>query len=116
MANKRKNIILDPAKINNYNKFLSTLDNSNKKETKLEEIKRIMKDEESIKKEIDKIIETINNNFKINNLVSPNFTGQSQNDITMSYIQPEDPNKYVDFLNKDLNIKIYKVYGCSLFK
>ena len=69
-----------------------------------------MKDEESIKKEIDKIIETINNNFKINNLVSPNFTGQSQNDITMSYIQPEDPNKYVDFLNKDLNIKIYKVY------
>ena len=34
MANKRKNIILDPAKINNYNKFLSTLDNSNKKETK----------------------------------------------------------------------------------
>lgn len=109
MTNNRKKNLLDPMRINNYNKFLNTLDNSNKKETKLEEIKRIMPDENSIKSEIDKIIETINNNFKINNIASSNFTGQTQNDIVISHIEPNDPNKYVDFLNKDLNIKIYKL-------
>ena len=106
MPNKRKTT-LDPLRINNYNQFLKTLD---KKETKQEEIRRKMKDEKDIKKEVDKIIEIINNNFTINDLSSSNFTGQSRNDTTMSYIEPHDPNKYIDYLNKDLNIKIYKIY------
>ena len=111
MLNKRKKNILDPMRINNYNKFLSSLDNTNspKKETKLEELKTTLNTDESIKNQIDKIIEKINNNFSLNNISSSNFTGQTQNDIAMSHIQPNDPNKYIDYLNKNLNIKIYKI-------
>lgn len=111
MTNKRKTNILDPMKINNYNKFLTTLDNMNipKKETKLEEIKRKLYTEQDIKKEIEEIIEKINNNFSLKNISSSNFTGQTQNDILMSYIEPNDPNKYIDYLNNNLNIKIYKL-------
>jgi SpoVK/Ycf46/Vps4 family AAA+-type ATPase len=115
MPNKIKTT-LDPLRINNYNQFLKTLDNTIKKETKQEEIRRIMKDEKDIKKEVDKIIEIINNNFTINDFSSSNFTGQSRNDTTMSYIEPHDPNKYIDYLNKDLNIKIYKIYKPSTKK
>ncbi len=59
MLNKRKRNIMDPMRIHNYNKFLTTLDNSNKpiKETKLQEIRWTLNTEESIKNEIDKIIE-----------------------------------------------------------
>ena len=53
MSNKRNRNYLDPMRINNYNKFLSTLDNTNKKESKLEELKRTLDTEESIKNEID---------------------------------------------------------------
>lgn len=109
MNNRNRN--LDPMRINNFNKFLKTLDNNNKNsriESKLEEIKRTLNTEESIKNEIDIIIERIVKNFNLNNMSSPNFTGQSINDITTSYIEPNDPNKYVDFLNKNLNVKFYK--------
>lgn len=118
MSKKRSRNIMDPTRINNYNKFLISLDNKSdnntsnlnppKQESKLEEIKRIMKDDESIKKEIDKIIDNINNNFHISNISSSNFTGQTSNDLASSYIEPNDPNKYIDYLNKNLNIKIYK--------
>jgi SpoVK/Ycf46/Vps4 family AAA+-type ATPase len=121
MSFKRNRNYLDPMRINNYNKFISTLDQSNtintknivmsnnfKKESKLDEIKRTLATEESIKNEIDKIIENINNNFTLNDISSPNFTGQSQNDIQISGSEPNDPNKYIEFLNKGLNIKIYK--------
>jgi SpoVK/Ycf46/Vps4 family AAA+-type ATPase len=121
MSNKRNRNYLDPMRINNYNKFLSTLDNMNntnntnninntlKTESKFHEMKRKLNTEESIKNEIDKIIENINTNFSLNDISSPNFTGQSQNDIAFSDIEPNDPNKYIDFLNKGLNIKIYKL-------
>jgi SpoVK/Ycf46/Vps4 family AAA+-type ATPase len=110
MLDKRKRNLLDPMRIHNYNRFLTTLDNSNpKKETKLQEIKRTLNTEESIKNEIDKIIDKINDNFSINNMSSPNFTGQSQNDLSLSYSEPNDPNKYIDYLNKNLNIKLYKL-------
>jgi len=123
MRNKRNRNYLDPMRINNYNKFISTLDNSNtnnnsntnininsilKKESKLDEIKRTLATEESIKNEIDKIIENINKNFTLNNISSSNFTGQTQHDFQFSDIETNDPNKYIDFLNKGLNIKIYK--------
>jgi len=105
MLDKRKRNLLVPMRIHNYNRFLTTLDNSNpKKETKLQEIKRTFNTEESIKNEIDKIIDKINDNFSLNNISSPNFTGQSQNDISMSDMEPNDPNKYIDYLNKNLNI------------
>jgi SpoVK/Ycf46/Vps4 family AAA+-type ATPase len=119
MPNRRNRNYLDPVRISNYNKFISTLDkntinnvnNTNilKKESKLDEIKKTLTSEESIKNEIDKIIENINNNFNLNDMSSPNFTGQSQNDIVFSHIESNDPNKYIDFLNKGLNIKIYRL-------
>jgi len=111
MSNNRRKYTKDPIRINNYNKFLTTLDNSNlnppRKETKFEEIRRNMPDEDSIQTEIDKIIENINNNFNLNNISSSNFTGQNSNDIASSYLEPNDPNLYVNYLNKNLNIKIY---------
>jgi len=110
MLNKRKKNIIDPMRINNYNNFLCTLDNSIKKPKlqEIKQIKQILRTDENIKNEIDKIIENINNNFSLNNISSSNFTGQTQNDISMSNIEPNDPNKYIDFINKNLNIKNYK--------
>jgi SpoVK/Ycf46/Vps4 family AAA+-type ATPase len=115
MSNNRRKYTMNPTRINNYNKFLTTLDNSTrdlnppKKEGKFEEIRRNMPDEDSIKKEIDTIIETINNNFNLNDMSSRNFTGQTNNDLTSSFIEPNDPNLYVNFLNKNLNVKFYKI-------
>jgi SpoVK/Ycf46/Vps4 family AAA+-type ATPase len=123
MSNKRNRNRLDPMRISNYNKFISTLDNTNNKnntnntnnknntlktESKLDEIKRTLATEENIKNEIEKIIEKINNNFTLNDMSSPYFSGQTQNDIQLSNMETNDPNKYIDFLNKGLNIKIYK--------
>ena len=106
--NKQRKHLLDPFKINNYNKFLKTLDKDNIKDTnKLEEPTNNI-NEDSFKNEIDKIIENINNNFKINNYSSTNFTGQNINESTSNYIEPTDPNKYIDYLNKKYNCKLYK--------
>ena len=109
MSNNRKRI-LNPTRINNYNKFLTTLDNSNNNNnnTKSLEIRRTLNNEETIKIEIDKIIDRIQNNFNINNMSSPNFTGQTQKDVSLFYAEPDDPNEYINFLNKNLNIKFYK--------
>jgi SpoVK/Ycf46/Vps4 family AAA+-type ATPase len=115
MSNKYRQYKFNPSRIDNYNKFLTTLDNGNlnipKKESKLDEIKKTLKDEESIKKEIDKIIDSINNNFNLNNISSSNFTGQNplRDNIISSHLEPNDPNKYIDYLNKNLNYKIYKI-------
>lgn len=114
MFNKRKKDLLDPMRINNYNKFLTTLDNNNinnRKNSKFDEIKRTLRDEISIKKEIDNIIDKINTNFNMNELSSSNFTGQTPNDISLSFIQNNDPNKYIDYLNKNLNMKFYKNFN-----
>jgi SpoVK/Ycf46/Vps4 family AAA+-type ATPase len=107
MSNRRKNT-KDPTRIDNYNKFLTTLDNPPRKESKFDEIRRKMPDEDSTKREIDKILENIHKIFNLNNMSSSNFTGQTNNDIASSFIEPNDPNVYVNYLNKNLNIKIYK--------
>jgi SpoVK/Ycf46/Vps4 family AAA+-type ATPase len=108
MSNRRK-YTKDPTRIDNYNKFLTTLDNPPRKESKFEEIRRNMPNEDSVKREIDNIIENINKNFNINNISSSNFTGQTNNDLASSFMEPNDPNMYINYLNKDLNIKIYKI-------
>jgi ATP-dependent 26S proteasome regulatory subunit len=106
---------MDPTRINNYNKFLTTLDNftrelnTTKIESKFEEIRRSMPDEDSIKREIDKIIDNINNNFTLNNMSSSNFTGQTVDDLTSAFVEQNDPNLYINFLNKNLNVKLYKI-------
>jgi SpoVK/Ycf46/Vps4 family AAA+-type ATPase len=110
---------MNPTRINNYNKFLMTLDNKNlnppKKESKFEEIRRNMPDDDSVKREIDIIIENINKNFNITDMSSRNFTGQTSSDLGSSFMEPNDPNLYVNFLNKDLNIKFYKILKSKPF-
>jgi SpoVK/Ycf46/Vps4 family AAA+-type ATPase len=104
MSNKRNN----PTQINNYNKFLKTLDNESSKKNKLEEIRKQMPDEESIQKNINELIEQINTNFNLNYMSSSHFTGQNKEDNFAHIIDTNDPNIYIDYLNKDLNKKIYK--------
>lgn len=97
MSNKQKKDLLDPMRIHNYNKFLSTLDNTYKP------IKEeIANTKDDIKNIIDQIIKRVNNDYNLNNISSPSFTGQTQNDTC---IIPNDPNKYIDEFNKKLTIK-----------
>ena len=130
--NKRRIDLLDPSRINNYNKFLKTLDNNNNNNNNRNNnnnnnrnnsnnnnnnnnnnsTKKTFNDEDILKREIDKIINNINNNFRINNYSSVNFTGQNKNDFVINYIEPNDPNKYNDTLNETYcKIYKYKVYS-----
>ena len=100
--NKRRKL-MDPKNICEYNKFLSTLDknlNNNFNITLnpiLAEKYKNLKTENDIKNDIDKLIDSINNNFKINNYSSKNFTGQNKNDI--SCFNDNDPNSYREVMN-----------------
>ena len=98
---------LDPARINSYNKFLATLDKIDdlKFKEQIQNTPSNLSSTSSVKSQIDKIIELINYNFNLNNIDSSNFTGQTQNDVIMSYITPNDPDKYVDFFDKKLIIR-----------
>ena len=76
MLNRHNRNKMDPTRINNYNKFLSTLDQkSNLNENEKNAIKILsekFKDstvKESIcKDELDKIIDNLNNSFDTNNI------------------------------------------------
>jgi ATP-dependent 26S proteasome regulatory subunit len=124
MTNKRK-YTMDPNRINNYNKFLISLDNKtipnkdNKNyisENKEKQDNNVIKEDDIIKAQIDKIIQTIHNNFSLNNMSSTSFTGQNNNDIMSSRVKSEDPNEYRDFLNKNLNVKIFKIFSSKPFR
>jgi SpoVK/Ycf46/Vps4 family AAA+-type ATPase len=102
MLNKRKRQCANPTKINNYNKFLSTLDQTpsslNKPVENLNKpivLKKITDDE--IKNEIDKLVENITNNFSLN-YSSNNFTGKNYNDNITLLIN--DPNYYNNLISK----------------
>lgn len=107
MLNNRKNMHqkmnqkMNPNRISNYNKFLSTLDKTNPiipiKEDLLYEDKNEIKSEEEMKKIIDKIIENLELDFEKNNLASSKFTGQTQNDIIVANSEMNDPNEYIEF-------------------
>jgi SpoVK/Ycf46/Vps4 family AAA+-type ATPase len=106
MLNKRKKY-MDPTRINNYNKLLTTIDKnttfsiSNLPISNLESVKIIEPTINTIidkleidKINLDKIVEKINNNYYTNNICSTNFTGQSVNDIYMTQKNIDDPNEY----------------------
>lgn len=99
MINKRKKQLMDPTKINNYNNFLSTLDNSNNNNSEIVDINN--------ENEIDNIIDIINNNFKIGNYSSVNFTGKNLNENC--YVNDIDPNYYFDCDNEKDNKYLYKL-------
>jgi SpoVK/Ycf46/Vps4 family AAA+-type ATPase len=102
MLNKRKRQNMNPTKISNYNKFLSTLDQTpivlNKPIEPLNKNDDLKKNTDNdVKNKIDKLIENITNNFSLK-YSSNNFTGENYNDnITLSV---NDPNYYKDFINK----------------
>jgi SpoVK/Ycf46/Vps4 family AAA+-type ATPase len=92
---------MNPTRINNYNKFLSTLDQkSNLNENEKNAVKILsekfkdIKIEPDIKNELDKTIEKINNSFNTENISSSNFTGQTPNDSCC--VNNLDPNYYRD--------------------
>jgi SpoVK/Ycf46/Vps4 family AAA+-type ATPase len=86
---------MDPLRINNYNKFLITLD-------KTEITSNVEKNNDStnigktdqIKTILEKIIDKINNNYDKNGHNSSNFTGQTRNDILSMDMDIDDPNEY----------------------
>jgi len=112
--NRRKQ--MDPKHISNYNKFLTTLDkktvlNPNVIQNPiansvLTEKYVHLKTENEIKNAIDKIIDQINDNFKINNYTSSNFSGQTPLDIKI--INYDDPNYYREIMN--INHKYYNSF------
>jgi SpoVK/Ycf46/Vps4 family AAA+-type ATPase len=96
---------MDPTRVNNYNKFLSTLDKkSNLNENEKNAVKILsekFKDsdiknniEMELKKELEKTLEKINSNFNTSNISSSNFTGQTPNDSCC--VNDLDPNYYRD--------------------
>ena len=109
--NRRKQ--MDPKRISNYNKFLTTLDkkpilNPNPAQNSissdiLSEKYNHLKTENDIKDEIDKIIDRFENMFKNNNYTSSNFTGHISSDINS--INYDDPNYYREIMN--INHKYY---------
>ena len=114
MSNKRKTNTLDPTRINNYNKFLSTLDQSLNLKPNNENISYFSEDENKNKNKLDDIILNVNNKFKLTNYLSPNFTGQKQSDIYCS--NNIDPNSYRDIIHKNNKIYFnYAIFTCKQF-
>ena len=102
MLNKRKRQNMNPTKISNYNKFLSTLDQTpivlNKPIEPLNKNDDLKKNtDDDVKNKIDKLIENIANNFSLK-YSSNNFTGENYNDNITLLVN--DPNYYKDFINK----------------
>lgn len=111
LNNRRNRNKMDPTRINNYNNFLSTLDQKptlNGDEKNVIKIlsenftnSKVVNDKiVNNKDNIDKFIDKINTNFNITNISSSKFTGQTPNDICC--INNFDPNYYRDIKNDKL--------------
>jgi len=115
---QRKQLSLDPTKINNFNKFLITLDqNDDFKPIIKTELKPIIKTElkptkktdfnTDLKEQIDILLETINANFKKSNYNATCFTGKTKDDINSQNIS-ENPNNYSKLYNETQAIQSNK--------
>jgi SpoVK/Ycf46/Vps4 family AAA+-type ATPase len=96
MTNKRKIITMNPKRINSYNKFLATLDENSKN------IDRNNKNidennNKTLDNEIKEAIEYIFGKYDSSNMSSPNFTGQTPNDILFFNYDHTNPNNYMVF-------------------
>jgi SpoVK/Ycf46/Vps4 family AAA+-type ATPase len=92
---------MDPLRINNYNKFLITLDKSEviKSEVINEDPISIGKTEQ-MKSALEKIIEKITKSYDENGHRTSNFTGQTTNDILSMDMDIDDPNEYKQSINE----------------
>jgi SpoVK/Ycf46/Vps4 family AAA+-type ATPase len=87
----------DPTAINNFNKFLTTLDQKFQIEKKNPIEQKKATNEEEMKAFIDEMIA----NLELNFISSTNFTGQTQKDILMSSSKICNPNDYQDIKAKN---------------
>ena len=87
-----------PLMINNYNKFLTTIDS-------MSDLIDIQK-QKSINETIESLIEKIDNKFINDNLDS--VTGQSANDIVLTNLKINNPDIYLD----DVDKKCFGEYCC----
>ena len=114
MNKNEQNISNNTARINNYNKFLISIDQSTSKNCKRVEEKEEEKDEkkeEEGKDVIDSFIEKSNHHF--NNINTSGFTGQTPTDVIMAQIQLHDPNIYTTNVHTPSEIhykKIHEIY------
>ena len=96
---------MDPSRINNYNKFLITLDKS--EVIKPEVINEDLTNEdpisigktEQLKSALEKIIDKITKNYDENGHNSSNFNGQTTNDVLSMDMDIDDPNEYKESIN-----------------
>ena len=96
---------MDPSRINNYNKFLITLDKS--EVIKPEVINEDLTNEdpisigktEQLKSALKKIIEKITKSYDDSGHKSSNFTGQTTNDVLNMDMDIDDPNEYKESIN-----------------
>jgi len=96
IMSKRKRNYYNINNITNYNQFLTTLDKKEKEKEKEKDIIETDLNKNTLKNEVDNLINHINYNFHNNNIESSNFLNKQIN-----LIPPNDPNKYIDFVNKD---------------
>jgi SpoVK/Ycf46/Vps4 family AAA+-type ATPase len=116
MLNKyKRRRLMDPTKISNYNKFLSTLDNNSSLNPNLNDFLpekyKDLRTDDDIKNELDKIIHNINHKFKIG-YSSNQFTGKNPTDT--NNIDNNDPNYYREIMN--INHKYYDTYYRNYYK
>ena len=95
---------MDPSRINNYNKFLITLDKSEVmkpdviNENPTNDPISIGKTEQ-LKYALEKIIDKITKSYDENSHNTSNFTGQTTNDILNMDMDIDDPNEYKESIN-----------------
>lgn len=109
---QQKYFTLDPIKINNFNKLLSTLDKTNyllddnvdKRDTSSAtniELK------EETKEQIDKLLDIINANFKNSNYYNSGFISKIFENKNLKYLN--DPNVYTEEKEVDKTMKNIKI-------
>jgi len=84
----------DPNRINNFNKYLSTLDQICVNPKIYPSENKNIDSEKEMKETIDHLIKMLSEDFENKNLSSSKFTGQSESDILMTNMNIRNPNDY----------------------
>ena len=90
---------MDPLRINNYNKFLITLDKSEVIKPEVINDPTSIGKTEQTKSALEKIIDKITKSYDENGHNSSNFNGQTTNDVLNMDMDIDDPNEYKESIN-----------------